>query len=79
MERSGAANNAERWRERLLHNFFREEQVTHLFDSVEKTSLAAKCESKPQKSFDPGIAKIQPHDWGGGLVNSLHHRLLLSG
>jgi len=52
--------------DRLLHSSFGEGQVTHLFGSGEKISLAVKFEGMPPKILDPRLAPIAPLADGAG-------------
>ncbi|MEY3736160.1 MAG: ATP-dependent helicase PcrA [Cyanobacteriota bacterium] len=46
--------------DRVRHSSFGEGQVTHLFGSGEKISLAVKFEGLPPKILDPRLAPIEP-------------------
>jgi DNA helicase-2/ATP-dependent DNA helicase PcrA len=46
--------------DRLLHAAFGEGQVTHLFGSGEKISLAVKFQGMGPKILDPRLAPIEP-------------------
>jgi DNA helicase-2/ATP-dependent DNA helicase PcrA len=46
--------------DRLLHSSFGEGQVTHLFGSGEKISIAVKFEGMGPKILDPRLAPIEP-------------------
>lgn len=46
--------------DRLLHAAFGEGQVTHLFGSGEKISLAVKFQGIGPKILDPRLAPIEP-------------------
>ncbi len=46
--------------DRLVHSAFGEGEVTHLFGSGEKTSIAVKFKGMGPKIIDPRLAPIQP-------------------
>jgi DNA helicase-2/ATP-dependent DNA helicase PcrA len=46
--------------DRVRHSSFGEGQVTHLFGSGEKISLAVKFEGMGPKILDPRLAPIEP-------------------
>jgi DNA helicase-2/ATP-dependent DNA helicase PcrA len=60
--RSAAQAGGRSWAvgDRLRHSSFGEGQVTHLFGSGEKISIAVKFEGMPPKILDPRLAPIQP-------------------